>query len=258
MPDVPAARSALRILTHLAAAGGQTHASSMASALELPRSSVYQLLRVLQDEGFVVHYPEARTYGLGPLVSQLGTSVLRASRLSGLAQPLIDRLVQRVRTSTPVPAVAQLAVLASSDVEYLGTAAVDRAPTTVARLGVRLPAHLTATGRAMLSAVSSDQVRALYPHREDLITRRGLGPATLGELDGILRTARDRGWAAEDGEITDGYASVAAAALDRNGYPAAAIGLTYRSAVADAAAVDTLAALVVETASALTARLSGR
>ena len=128
MREVPAARSALRILTHLAAAGGPVHASSMARALELPRSSVYQLLRVLQDEGFVVHYPEARTYGLGPLVSELGTSVLRASRLSGLAQPLVDRLVTR----TPVPAVAQLAVLAGSDVEYLGTATVDRAPTTVA------------------------------------------------------------------------------------------------------------------------------
>jgi DNA-binding IclR family transcriptional regulator len=110
----------------------------------------------------------------------------------------------------------------------------------------------------MLSLVSSDQVRALYPHREDLITRRGLGPTTLAELDGILKTARDAGWAAEDGEITDGYASVAAAALDRNGYPAAAIGLTYRSAVADADAVAELAALVVDGAAALTARLAGR
>jgi DNA-binding IclR family transcriptional regulator len=252
--EVPAARSALRILTHLASASGPTHASTMARALALPRSSVYQLLRVLQDEGFVVHYPEARGYGLGPLVSELGTSVGRASRLSGLHQPLIDRLVTR----TPVPAVAQLAVLVGSDVEYLGTATVDRAPTTVARVGVRLPAHLTATGRAMLSAVSSDQVRALYPHRQDLITRRGLGPATLGELDGILQAARDAGWAAEDGEITEGYASVAAPVLDRNGYPAAAIGLTYRSAVVDAAAVAALAALVTETAAALAARLAGR
>ena len=254
MRDVPAARASLRILIHLATHGEPVAASSLARALDLPRSSVYQLLRVLQDEGFVVHYPEARTYGLGPLVSELGTSVLRASRLSGLAQPLVDRLVTR----TPIPAVAQLAVLAGSDVEYLGTATVTRAPTTVARVGVRLPAHLTATGRAMLSLVSGDQVRALYPHREDLITRRGLGPATLAELDAILREARERGWAAEDGEITDGYASVAAASLDRNGYPAAAIGLTYRSAVAGPDAVAGLAALVAETAAELTARLAGR
>lgn len=253
MRDVPAARGALRILTHLAAQGGPVPAAAIGRALGVPRSSVYQLLRVLQDEGFVVHYPEGRTYGLGPLVSELGSSVLRATRLSRLAQPLVDRIVTR----TPVPAVAQLAVLSGSDVEYLGTAAVDRAPTTVARVGVRLPAHLTATGRAMLSAVSADQVRALYPHREDLITRRGLGPATLGELDAILRGVRERGWAGEDGEITDGYASVAAAALDRNGYPAAAIGLTYRSGVAAAGDVEAMTELVRETAAALTARLTG-
>lgn len=254
MREVPAARGALRILTHLAAHGGPVPASTIARAIDVPRSSVYQLLRVLQDEGFVVHYPEARTYGLGPLVSELGTSVLRTTRLSRLAQPLVDRIVTR----TPVPAVAQLAVLAGSDVEYLGTATVDRAPTTVARVGVRLPAHLTATGRAMLSAVSTDQVRALFPHNEDLITRRGLGPATLAELDGILREARERGWAAEDGEITDGYASVAATAVDRNAYPAAAIGLTYRSAVASPADVAAMATLVVGDAVALTARLAGR
>lgn len=254
MRDVPAARAALRILTHLAAVGAPTPASSVARAVGVPRSSVYQLLRVLQDEGFVVHYPEGRTYGLGPLVSELGTSVSRAGRLSRLAQPLVDRLIPR----SPVPAVAQLAVLAGSDVEYLGTASAERAPTTVARVGVRLPAHLTATGRAMLSAVSADQLRALYPHREDLITRRGLGPATLAELDAILRTTRERGWASEDGEITEGYASVAAAAVDRAGYPAAAIGLTYRSAVADQDAVDAMAALVREAAASLTARLAGR
>ncbi len=251
MREVPAARSALRILTHLAAQGGPVAASTIARSLEVPRSSVYQLLRVLQDEGFVVHYPETRAYGLGPLVSELGSSMLRATRLSRLAQPLVDRIVTRA----PVPAVAQLAVLSGSDVEYLGTAAVDRAPTTVARVGVRLPAHLTATGRAMLSAVSADQVRALFPHREDLITRRGLGPATLAELDAILHTARERGWAAEDGEITDGYASVAASAVDRNGYPAAAIGVTYRSATASASDVDAMSTLVVEAAAELTHRL---
>src|SRR5688572_26142447 len=118
MRDVPAARSALRILTHLAAAGAPAPASSVARAIGVPRSSVYQLLRVLQDEGFVVHYPEGRTYGLGPLVSELGASVSRAGRLFRLAQPLVDRLIPR----SPVPAVAQLAVLAGSDVEYLGTA----------------------------------------------------------------------------------------------------------------------------------------
>lgn len=254
VPDVPAARAALRIVAHLAHHSDPVAASTLARDLELPRSSVYQLLRVLQEEGFVVHYPEARAYGLGALVAEIGGSVLRASRLARLGTPLLERLVR----GAPVPVVAQLAVLAGSDVSYVGQVAAPRAPTTVVRVGVRLPAHLTATGRAMLAALPAGQVRALFPHRESLITRRGVGPRTLPELDAILARARAEGLASEDGEITAGYASVAATGIDRTGYPAAALGVTYRAAAVSAADVDALAAAAREAAAALSARLQGR
>ena len=254
MPDVPAARAALRIVTHLAHHSEPVPASTIARELGLPRSSTYQLIRVLQEEGYVVHYPELRAYGLGGVVAEIGSSVLQASRLARLANPLIERLV----AEAAVPAVAQLAVLSGSDVSYVGQASAPRAPTTVARLGVRLPAHLTATGRAMLAALPAAQVRALYPHRDALITRHGIGPSTLRELDGILAEARERGWAGEHGEITPEYASVAAAATDRAGYPSAGIGLTYRGEAVDARAEAALARAVRAAADALTARLTGR
>jgi len=254
VPDVPAARAALRIITHLAHHSDPVPASTLARELNLPRSSAYQLLRVLQDEGFVVHYPEARAYGLGALVAEIGGSVLSASRLARLGGPLLERLVR----AAPVPVVAQLAVLAGSDVSYVGQASAPRAPTTVVRVGVRLPAHLTATGRAMLAALPAPQVRALFPHREALITRHGVGPRALPELDRILATTRTTGVATEDGEITAGYASVAAAGIDRTDYPAAALGLTYRAITATPEQVDALAAAVREAAAALTARLQGR
>ena len=255
MPDVPAARSALRILTHLARQSGPVPAATVARDLELPRSTTYQLIRVLQDEGYVVHYPELRAYGLGAFVSDIGSSVLRATRLARMAQPLIDRLV--VDVGPEVPVVAQLAVLHGSDVSYVGKASGFRAPTTVSGIGVRLPAHLTATGRAMLARVSAAQVRALFPHRESLVTRHGVGPHTLGELDGILRDTRQRGFAVEEGDITPGYSSVAAAGLDHNGYPAAAIGLTYRAEGVGPHQVEALGDAVLAAASALTARLTG-
>lgn len=254
MPAVPAARAALRIVSHLAHHNDPVPASTLARELELPRSTVYQLLRVLQDEGFVVHYPEARAYGLGALVAEIGGSVLSASRLARLGGPLLDRLVR----ASPVPAVAQLAVLAGSDVSYVGQASVPRAPTTVVRVGVRLPAHLTATGRAMLAALPAPQVRALFPHREALITRRGVGPRTLLELDAILQSVRVCGYAVEHGEITIDYSSVGAAAHDRHGYPTAGIGVTYRTDVVDSVVESTLGAAVAATAAALTQRLSGR
>jgi len=227
-------------------------ASTLARELDIPRSSLYQLARAMMDEGFLVHYPEERAYGLSALVSEIGAGTLQTDRLRRMAHPLLERLVG----AAAVPAVGHLAVLTGAEVTYVARVSAPRAPTTVANVGVRLPAHLTATGRASLAALPADQVRALYPHREALYRRVGPGPSTLGELDEMLRSARRRGWAMEDGDITPGYASVAAAAIDRNGYPVASVDLTYR-AVGDEEVVAALGTAARQAAGALTARLAG-
>ena len=251
---MPAARSALRVLRVLAARGGPLRATTLARELDVPRSSMYQLLAVLRDEGFVVHYPEDRTYGLSDLVAQLGSAATAAERIGRLARPLLERLV----ASAPVPVVAHLAVLGGAEVVYAGRVQGFRAPTTVSEVGVRLPAHLTATGRAMLAALPRPQLRALYPSRDALTHRNAAGPSTLAELDALLVIARGRGWASEDGDVTPEYASVGAAALDRNGYPAAAIGLTFLRAAVGETSRNELSAATVDAAAALTSRLTGR
>jgi len=248
------AREALGVLRVLAARGGPLRATTLARELGVPRSSMYELLAVLRAEGFVVHYPEDRTYGLSDLVAQLGSAASASERIARLARPLLERLV----ASAPAPVVAHLAVLGGSDVVYAGRVQGFRAPTTVSDVGVRLPAHLTATGRAMLAALSHAQVRALYPTRDLLTHRNEAGPSTLPELHAVLAVARERGWASEEGDVTPEYASVGAAALDRNDYPAAAIGVTFLRAAVDDATRDTLRAATVEAAGALTLRLTGR
>lgn len=249
---VPAARNALRVLKLLAGRTEPVPAATLARELGIPRSSLYQLARAMMDEGFLVHYPEERAYGLSALVVEIGSASMQTERLGRLAHPLMERLA----ASLPVPAVCHLAVLTGAEVTYVDRVSGPRAPTTVTNVGVRLPAHLTATGRAALAGLSHDQVRALYPHRDALIRRVGPGPTTLAQLDELLARARERGWAIEQGDVTSGYSSVAAAAVDRNGYPVAAVGLTYRSGP-DARATAELGRAVVATAAALTARIAG-
>jgi DNA-binding IclR family transcriptional regulator len=251
MPDIPAARNTLRVLGYLARRSGPARAATLARDLGLPRSSVYQLIAVMMDEGFLVHYPEDQAYGLSGLLSEIGNSSSRTARIGQLAGPLLERLV----TQSPIPVVAHLATLTGSDVIYIAKVQGFRAPTTVSRIGVRLPAHLTATGRSLLAALPSSQVTALYPHDADLIVRAGAGPRTRAQLDDILQRCRADGWAREDGEITGDYASVGAAALDRNDYPSAAVGLTFVGSGATAADWQILGDQVKGTAAALTARL---
>jgi DNA-binding IclR family transcriptional regulator len=253
-PRIPAARNTLAVLRYLARRSGPVRASTLARDLGMPRSSAYQLLGVMLDEGFLVHYPEDRAYGLSTLVSEIGSSALRTARLAQLAQPLLERLV----TSVPLPAVAHLAVLSGADVMYAARVQGFRAPTTVSGIGVRLPAHLTATGRAMLARLPHAQLRALYAHASDLATRHGAGLGSLAELDHILELGRERGWSREDGDIQSDYSSVAASALDHNDYPVAAIGLTFRSTAVDRTDWVPLGAAVSAAATALTARLRGQ
>lgn len=253
MPSIPAARNTMAVLRHLASRKGPVPASTLARELGIPRSSAYQLLAVMADEGFVVHYPEDRTYGLSALVSEIGSSALRSERLSALATPLMRSLAH----DSPIPVVAHLAVLSGADVSYAARVQGIRAPTTVSAVGVRLPAHLTATGRAMLAQLTAPQVRALYPVRSALTRRQAAGPHTLAELDHLLVETRKRGWASEVGDVTADYASVGAAALDRNNYPTAAIGLTFRTD-AVGAHWDELGSATLSAARALTSRLTGR
>ena len=118
-------------------------------------------------------------------------------------------------------------MLHGRDVLYVVEERAPGRPPLVTDVGVRLPAHLTASGRAILAALPAAQVRALYPDAEAFVDRHGTGPRTLSQLRTLLADTRQRGYAIEEGEVTPGFASVAAAVLDHNGHPVAGLALTY-------------------------------
>lgn len=254
MGDIPAARHALRILKFVASQNGPVRAATLVRELDIPRSTAYQLIKVMRDEAFLVHFPEDRSYGLSPLLSEIGSNYLRTDKLGLMAEPLLKKLVKR----TGLPVVAHLGVLHGDEIEYVAKSAAPRAPSLVTGIGIHLPAHLTATGRAILSMLPKEQVRALYPHPSSLTMRNGRGPRTLGELDDILAATRARGYALETGDITPDYASVAVGSLDHNGYPAAAIGITFRKIAVDIGVWSQLGAAAQISAGALSMRLRGK
>ena len=54
----PAAHHTLRILSYLSTQRGPVPAATITAALSLPRSTVYRILGILEEHGFVIHYPE--------------------------------------------------------------------------------------------------------------------------------------------------------------------------------------------------------
>ncbi|MBX9388121.1 IclR family transcriptional regulator [Streptomonospora nanhaiensis] len=251
MSHVPAATRALRLLRYLATRPGPVAATAIASELGLPRSSVYQLLEAMAEEGFVVHLPEEHRWGLGVAAFEIGSAFLRHDPLERLARPLLRQLAEETG------ATAHLGVLHGADTLYLLKEHPPHTPALVTGVGVRLPAHLTASGRALLAHLPRAQVRALYPDAGHFVDRTGRGPRTPGELREVLTAERRAGFSVEEGQVSEGFSSVAAAAFDHNGAPAAAISLTVPAGDRPLP-VPALAASAREAAAELTRRLGGR
>jgi DNA-binding IclR family transcriptional regulator len=218
--DVPALRRGLAVLRLLASHAGPMTAAAVAGELGLPRSTTYHLLAELAAAGFVTHLPEEGRYGLGVAAFEVGSAFSRHDPLERLARPLLRALV------TDTGHTAHLGVLHGAELLYLVREQPPRTHGLVSDVGVRLPAHLPASGRAMLGRLPAAQVRALFPTATAFVNRTGRGPRDLPALRRLLAAERRRGWSVEDGHVTPGFASVAAPVLDHNDRPVAAISLT--------------------------------
>src|SRR6476620_367092 len=221
MGQVPAATRALRVLRYLAGQPDPVTLDRLAAAVRLPRSTAYHLLTAMAEEGFVVHLPEEHRWGLGVAAFEVGSGYSRQEPLQRISRRLLTDLVDRTGHT------AHLAVLHGRDVLYVVEERAPGRPPLVTDVGVRLPAHLTASGRAVLAALPPAQVRALYPDADAFVDRHGTGPRSLSQLRTLLSDTRQRGYAIEEGEVTPGLSSVASAALDHNAHPVAGIALTF-------------------------------
>lgn len=222
MSGAPSVRQALRILGALASEG-PSPAGTLIRGLGVPRASAYRILGALRDEGFVSYVAASRRYALGPAAYELGFAYSRQGPLGWIGRERLSDLVDRTGQS------GHLAVLYGNDVLYIAEERAAGRPSLITDVGVRLPAHLTASGLAMLALLTPQQLRALIPEGQPLPQREGRGPRRMSELRQALQRTRGDGYAQEDGLVTPGLTSLACAIPGPGGHPAAAITLTFTS-----------------------------
>ncbi len=226
----PAVGRALDMLTYLAQRTGTVPASTIARDLDLPRSSVYHILTVLTERGFTVYVPEARGYALGASAYQLASAFTMHDQLERLSRPVLRQIAAAAGITV------HLGILRGGNTMYLlkeyPVTQSEAEPPLVTAIGVLLPAHLTANGRAILAQLPAEQVRALYSKPGDFVSRTGRGPRSLAELQTALAVERAQGWSEEIELIAAGLRSAGAAIFDLHGQPVAALSCTWRSRVA--------------------------
>ena len=229
MSKVPAATHTLAILRLLMTTDAPISAARIATQLRLPRSTTYQLLKVMVDAGFVMHLKSHRTYGLGAAAYSLAQAYS--------TQPLVRASTRHAQALAKLAGGSAHVSRLSSGMEVLyvleerSTAAVS----LITDVGVRLAAERTASRRVMLAALPDAELKAR-------VDAAGLG-RQWQKIHTMVQQVRLRGWAEETEEVSVGQSSIAAAVLDHTGRPAAALAVTFTPGVG----VDKHAELVAET-----------
>ncbi len=146
---VRAVKSASRTVALLELLAGRgdlpARLDELAAELEVPRSSMYQLLQTLVDCGWVRSDTTGSLYGIGIRALLTGTGYLDGDAHVRAVRPCLDE------ASDTLGETIHLARLDGADVVYLATRESHEYPRTLSRVGRRVPAHAGALGKALLA-----------------------------------------------------------------------------------------------------------
>jgi IclR family acetate operon transcriptional repressor len=241
----------LRVLS--SAAGGMTPAE-LAAATQLNRSTIYRLSAILERDGWVQRIGGSGrnvTFTIG--AATLGMSILAGNTHDTTAriQPAFDRLAASTGETVHVGA------LEHTQIVHIARASPPAAGMRVtAELGTRDHAHATALGKALLSALTPDEVERAYgqatlaPHTPATIT-------TIERLQKELERIRANGFAVDDEESRPGLKCVAAPVYGPAGSALFAISVTTTPSRLAGAQLDEVAEAVRECARFVTTSFGG-
>lgn len=217
------ARCALRVLSLLEARPEGVRADEVAAQIGKSRSTAYDVLNAICEEGFAVHDPHRGVYfsrqQAPPSPPSLRGEAERGEPGELSLAALADELFARTHKRSYVGVLRHGAV---EIVEVRGKQGMARQP----GMGDRISdlAHATAMGKVVLSLL-----RPAAVERYLSCDLRHVAPATICEpvrLRQQLAQARRRGYAVDVEELAEGFCCIAAPVFDGDGKLRAIVGIS--------------------------------
>lgn len=244
---VPSVLKAVRLLDVVSASRNSLTLSDLSQLLELPKSSVLSLCTSLTQCRLLTRLDDG-SYHLGTHLVDLAHAYLSRTDLTQEFGRAWDSLQVMPEES------AVLAVLDGTDVVYVACRNGSGPFGLAYRIGMRLPAHCTATGKALLSSLSDERIRQMYRGRKlERLTRNSV--TTIKGLLADLDIARKRGYALDAEETREGMCCYGAPIFDASGSQAvAAVALSTMKA-GQTRGTDHLVGAIFELAELMSHRL---
>ncbi|RYJ21145.1 IclR-family transcriptional regulator [Streptomyces sp. L-9-10] len=249
---VPAVTRALDILELFLDGDGTLSAPDVIRKLQLPRTTVHELLTTLAARSYLAAVPgQPGRYRLGVRSYQLGSRYAEQLDLAAEGGQVAREIAETCDETVHV------AILEETDVIYIAKVDSTHAVRMVSAAGRRLPAHCTSVGKMLLASLPGAELEnRIAGHEFTAMTPASItDPEVLrAELAGI----RERGVAVEHRESNPDVSCVAAPVRDSAGRVVAALSISVPMIRWSDAREEELARLAVKGAGALSARLGHR
>jgi DNA-binding IclR family transcriptional regulator len=241
---VPSLRKAMSILD-LVGRRGQLHFSVIQKALDLPKSTTHQLLKALTEIGALQGLRDG-SFMLGPKLWELGALSLRQRTIDKVSLRYLDLLSRE----TGLPCI--IGTLEGCNVVGMAVARPNDRAKTIGNDVVRLPAHRTAIGKALLAHLDELDRRRLIDDF-DWAMKTPTSIPTPGAMMAELVLVKERGWAFDDCENDRTSRCIAAPVFDARQRAIAAIATVGEPHEITPDRYDALSELVRSAAQAVTA-----
>lgn len=184
---------------------------------EIPRASVRRCLHTLMKLGYVT--TEGRTFSLLPKVLTLGHAYLSSAPLAVTAQPILDRLSDRLNEA------CSMAILEGDEILYVARSSIPlRLVSMDLSIGSRLPAYCTSMGQILLAGLDDAALEDYLAHA-DLQRRTSRTLTTPEAIREVVKEIRQKGWVISDQELESGLRSLAVPLRDSEGQVHAALNV---------------------------------
>jgi DNA-binding IclR family transcriptional regulator len=225
--------------------------AELAAELQLPKATVYGILRTLQTVGFVEQDAESRRYQLGAALLHIGSSYLNGSELRRHALGCAYTLAMQTGESVRIGTLHENLVLIVHHIP----GAEEHVP--LPEVGALMPLHATALGKALLAC----DVLPAGHNGTPALTK--CTPATIIDPDRLrdqLNCIHECGWASDVSEFLPGVASIAAPIDGHDGAAVGAIAISGPTAriCEDGSPRVALVRCVIQSARLISLQLGGR
>jgi len=205
---------AFTVLEHLATSPESMRLSLVATNLDMQKSTVHRILGTLMELGYVEQIETNGGYRATLKLWELGTGLITEHPIKRAATAFLHQLHSATRETV------SLTILTGDDVLYLDKILSPRPIRFTTRVGSRVPALLTAGGKAMLAHIH-DAREVVQRIRMRLPAERRV---PLTQLMNELTEVRKRGYAISS--YSTGIRSFAVPIAVRAGGPAAALSVS--------------------------------